>query len=273
MSWLFSRALVAASLGDICSDGRPSAQSKKTQDAPEFWLLGKTTDFFHSSRFGQMWKPLTEQLGGALLMWCQAARPAKASQPLALDSGLMIHDQNSSSKCSVLLARFDLDSCSWKIRQSFGEKDLPWSSVDLPKSGMLAGGILSQLPEWVDSISARDSSLLPTLTKTNAHGNEYTRDGGKKGKERLSLVGLSKRGLLPTLCKRDHKDCGENTDFTRIKEKSKLAGFVNGPLHPIWCEWFMGFPEGWSELKALETRKFREWCRQHGNSSPKDYSK
>jgi len=23
----------------------------------------------------------------------------------------------------------------------------------------------------------------------------------------------------------------------------------NGPLNPMWCEWYMGFPAGWTELE------------------------
>lgn len=26
-----------------------------------------------------------------------------------------------------------------------------------------------------------------------------------------------------------------------------------GKLNPEWCEWFMGFPKGWTELKNWET--------------------
>jgi hypothetical protein len=38
----------------------------------------------------------------------------------------------------------------------------------------------------------------------------------------------------------------------------------NGPLNPEWCEWFMGWPIGWTELRPLETDKFRNALRKHG---------
>lgn len=34
-------------------------------------------------------------------------------------------------------------------------------------------------------------------------------------------------------------------------------------LNPDWCEWLMGWPIGHTDLKPLETGKFREWQQQH----------
>ena len=165
---------------------------------------------------------------------------------------------------------------------------------------MLVAGILSPLPEWGHAICAKDSSLLPTLSKTNAHGNDYTRDRGQKGKERLTLAGLSKAGLLPTLvrndaaspkraansafgsrplrevyptfCKRDHRSPNSPDGLSRRKRAMKNCGkqlpnMLGQRLTPEFCEWFMGFPAGWSASKPLAMRKFRAWSRQHGGVS------
>jgi hypothetical protein len=37
-----------------------------------------------------------------------------------------------------------------------------------------------------------------------------------------------------------------------------------GRLNPQWVEWLMGWPLGWTDLKPLETDRFREWLLQHG---------
>lgn len=37
-----------------------------------------------------------------------------------------------------------------------------------------------------------------------------------------------------------------------------------GRLNPQWVEWLMGWPLGWTDLKPLETDRFREWLAQHG---------
>ena len=37
-------------------------------------------------------------------------------------------------------------------------------------------------------------------------------------------------------------------------------------LNPTWVEWLMGWPLGWTDLKPLETGRFRSWQQQHGGS-------
>lgn len=36
-----------------------------------------------------------------------------------------------------------------------------------------------------------------------------------------------------------------------------------GALNPMWVEWLMGWPIGWTDLKQLGTDKYRLWRRQH----------
>ena len=40
---------------------------------------------------------------------------------------------------------------------------------------------------------------------------------------------------------------------------------VSGQLNPMWVEWLMAWPSGWTDLKPLGTAKFQEWSRSHGN--------
>lgn len=267
MSWLYSRALVAEFSGGNSLAGGLCVPSNTTHIEPPYWLHGKTTDFLNPSRFGRMCGHLTAYHGAALLMWFREGLPAKVSQQRARVPGWMTQEASLSSKCSESLARFDLDSCSWKTPQSSEARDLHWSSVNLPKSGMLRGGTLSALPEWEAHTSAKDSSSLPTLTKTNASGNCFTPDRGQRGKERLSLAGMSKRGLLPTLCKSDSKGQSGAGHLAQHGMKRTSDAFLGQPLTPKFCEWFMGFPEGWTELNPLETAKFREWSKKHGGGS------
>lgn len=51
---------------------------------------------------------------------------------------------------------------------------------------------------------------------------------------------------------------------TGSKAGEVLPQIIGGPLNPTWCEWFMGFPLGWTELKPLGTHRFAEWLQQHG---------
>jgi hypothetical protein len=45
-----------------------------------------------------------------------------------------------------------------------------------------------------------------------------------------------------------------------------LATQVGGKLNPMWVEWLMGWPLGWTGLKPLETDKFHFVQQQHGIS-------
>jgi len=38
-----------------------------------------------------------------------------------------------------------------------------------------------------------------------------------------------------------------------------------GQLNPMWVEWLMGWPLGWTDLKPLATDKYQQWLEQHGN--------
>lgn len=41
-----------------------------------------------------------------------------------------------------------------------------------------------------------------------------------------------------------------------------------GKLNPMWVEWLMGWPMGWTALQPLETDKFQQWLSAHGITSP-----
>ncbi len=77
MSWLFSQALVAEYLGDTFLDGEPSVQLNGNHTQLAYLQPDKMTDFSRLSRFGMMFKPLTESLGEELLMLFRADFPVK----------------------------------------------------------------------------------------------------------------------------------------------------------------------------------------------------
>jgi DNA (cytosine-5)-methyltransferase 1 len=67
MSWLFSQALVVEYLGDISLDGEQSVQLSGNSTQQAYCAPDKMTKFSRLSRFGMMYKPLTENLGEELL--------------------------------------------------------------------------------------------------------------------------------------------------------------------------------------------------------------
>ncbi len=47
----------------------------------------------------------------------------------------------------------------------------------------------------------------------------------------------------------------------------QLPEVIGGQLNPPWVEWLMGWPLGWTDLKPLETDRFRQWSQQLGRFS------
>ena len=79
MSWLFSQALVEAYSEGFSLGGEPCVQLNVMPTLHPFWHRDKTMESWSPSQFGLTCRPLTEDLGAALLMWFRAGFPAKTS--------------------------------------------------------------------------------------------------------------------------------------------------------------------------------------------------
>ena len=79
MSWLFSQALVEEYSEDICLDGEQSVQLNGNNTQQAYCAPDKMTGFSRLSRFGMIYKPLTESRGEELLTLYLAGFPAKTS--------------------------------------------------------------------------------------------------------------------------------------------------------------------------------------------------
>lgn len=49
------------------------------------------------------------------------------------------------------------------------------------------------------------------------------------------------------------------------EEARKMTAGNGGQLNPVWIEWLMGFPEGYTDLNALATRSYRSFRRDSEN--------
>jgi hypothetical protein len=77
MSWLFSQVLVAEYLGESSLDGEQSVPLNGNSTQLAYLSQDKMTDFSRLSRFGMMFKLLTESRGEELLMLYRADFHAK----------------------------------------------------------------------------------------------------------------------------------------------------------------------------------------------------
>lgn len=95
-----------------------------------------------------------------------------------------------------------------------------------PRSGMTRNGIAYQLPTLAHLTGATESGLWPTPS---------ARDG--------------KGARLPeTMAK-----TGRNPDSNSLPDAVEFRG-APGRLNPLWVEWLMGYPVGWTGLKDSETQ-------------------
>jgi hypothetical protein len=140
MSFIYSRALVEASLRGKCLGTAASALLSASPTPQGYSSPDKTTALSRLSRFGMTFKPLTADLGAELLTSWLAGFPARTFQLLGKAQALKVPVAGCGPTWRASLAKFDPVSSSWKTAQLSLLGDSELSSVTWPRSGMTAGG-------------------------------------------------------------------------------------------------------------------------------------
>ena len=198
MSWLFSQALVEASSAATCLDGEPSALSSGNPTQLAYLPPDRMTAFSRPSRSGMTFRPLTDDLGAAVLTWCLEASRARTSAWPAKAQESTGNDQACGATWRGSLARFDPATSLWRTAQPSLLEDLGESSVIWPRSGMTAAGQCWELPTLGRRIKETGSGLLlPTpLASLATHGGPNQRDSsGRPG-----LLMAAMKWPTPTVC-------------------------------------------------------------------------
>ncbi len=263
MSWLFSRALVEAFSEDTCLVGAPSVPSNENPTPLLFLPLDKMTDFSRLSRFGMTFAPLTENRGADVLTWFLEGFPARTSVPQARVLGSTASDPVCGSTWRELSVRYDPDTSSWKTARCSSSEDLPWSSVTLPKWGMTRSGALWAQQTLARPINATGSGLWPTPT---VFGNNNRPGASKKAGWGLAVAAR----MWPTPNAGSPNWGGTMREWGGSKNwvRREMPELAAGPLNPVWVEWLMGWPQGWTDLEPLAMDRFQEWHKQHSESCP-----
>ena len=279
MSWLYSQALVEEYLGDICLDGEQSVQSSGSNIQLAYCAPDKMTKFSRLSQYGMTYKPLTEDLGEELLTLYREDFRVRTFQSQEKETDLKEKDQVCGKKCPALLAKYDLNTSSWKTAQCSLFEDLEQSLEIFPKWGMTVNGELFLHRMWEPTISGKEfgSWATPTTMDTlppkspQALNKEATiaRKGRSKPANLRDQVSNMKN--WPTPVTRDYKDSGSQEALIRARDKRDSPGLGllvgaegGGNLNPMWVEWLMGWPLGWTDLKPLEMDKCLYAQQQHG---------
>jgi hypothetical protein len=144
-------------------------------------------------------------------------------------------------------AIYDPGTSSWRTPQDSLLSGWETYSESWPRSGMTRNGIAYRRASSVPPIYASGSSLWPTPVahddgKTpEAHLAMKARMPGGPRKTITSLTVMVKaveRGLWPT-------PTANRWDGLQ----SHGVNVITGQLNPVWVEWLMGYPAGWTDCE------------------------
>ena len=245
MSWLFSQVLVAAYLGENSLDGEQSVPLSGNPTQQAYCSPDKMTEYSRLSRFGMMFKPLTETLGEELLMSYRADFHAKICQlPIKTEMGLTEKEADYGKKWQGLLAKLDPSSFLWKTAQCSLLEDSEQSFQTFPKWGSMQNGACWEQIPLVLTTDEKEFGYLPTPTASDQY------NGNKIG------ITYKNKRFIRTSQTTGTEFGAKLTDFYQL---------TNGRnLHPNFAEWMMNWPLEWTNLKPLEMDKYHKWQQQHG---------
>lgn len=233
----------AVSASDLKEPGcEPSRSAKSTSDVETCSARIGEVEESPSIRTSQ------PSIGDILLgpasasMSLPAASPAKTlvPRPTPLRES-MARDPASGESLPVSLAKFDPALQSWKTSPISPFEDSTEFSGTWPRSGTMRNGTAYRLPPLVRLTRGIGFGLWPT----------------------------------PRKCSGRHSAGINRAEFYRamgFSPSSKTKGGANrsppgGPLSPMWIEWFMGFPIGWTDLESFQTRLSRKSRKSSGKRS------
>jgi DNA (cytosine-5)-methyltransferase 1 len=169
----------------------------------------------------------------------------------------------------VSFASCDPDGSWRKTCQGYSQVTLDGSlerfSETWPRAGMTRNGIAYLRPPSALLTDGTASGLWPTPISYNERGSrEAWCLAGKGGMDLVTAV-----KMWPTPTSRDHKD-GSAQACANVPTNGLLGRVVHessrqqsdsgasGSLNPVFVEWLMGYPLGWTVCAALGTRLSRK---------------
>jgi hypothetical protein len=244
------------------------------------------TKYSRLSRFGMMYKPLTESLGEELLMLYLEDFHAKTSQSQEGEMGLMENDPECGERWQGLLARLDPNTHLWKIPQCSLLEDSEQSLETWSNWGTMRNGVCWEQMMWEQTTTENEFGYWLTPTATNISGrNQESMEHRIKwrensGRKTVPLGNLAEQVMYsgqipckdmkqPTYWGTPKAQDSRHASWDRGKSNlgEQVAGLHNGGhLNPTWTEWLMGWPLEWTDLKPLEMDKCHFVQQQPGQS-------
>tara|TARA_R110000868_G_scaffold83144_2_gene234973 strand:- start:2 stop:505 length:504 start_codon:yes stop_codon:yes gene_type:complete len=150
------------------------------------------------------------------------------------------------------------------LESEFGSEPNNETFFHTPTTGGLDGGSNSR-----KALKKRMENW-PTPTAHNAKEAAYPAKFLRKTPTLAATVAMRK---FPTPQASDNRDRG-NMSNPSIQRRVAMGKQImlsqsvdqnSGQLNPPWVEWLMGWPLEWTDLNPLETDKFQEWQKEHGD--------
>lgn len=172
--------------------------------------------------------------------------------------------QGSAADCGAnlraSLASYDRVTSSWKMSQLSLFGDSTRCSGIWPRSGLMRNGIAYPLATLAPLTVETESGSLPTPTADACVGSppaphmaERFRDRGSSG----SFVEAVAARMWPTPTAGDANTAGVNQHTHTLGRQVRQEEGTGG-LNPIWVEWLMGYPLGWTDCGRSATRLSRK---------------
>ena len=228
MSWLYSRVLVEEFLGENFSDGEQSAPLNGNLIPQAYCSPDKMMEVSRLSRFGMMFKPLTESRGEELLMLFREAFLAKTLAPQEKVQELMESEAGCGEKWRASFTKYDPNLSLWRTHQCSLLGDLEEFLETWPKWGSMRTGECWEQQMLEQNTNETEFGLWPTPTTPSGGGN-----------------------------------CGGSGAY---KNAIKNGTHIPHSINPNLYEWLMGWPLGWTDLKPLEMDKSHCVPQPHGES-------
>jgi len=162
MSWHYLQGQEAASWEGISLDGAPDALLSLIPTLGPSFSPDSGTDSCRDSRSGTTCGHLkADRGGGASTSSLEASLARTSAQPERAQASLE-QDPACGHTWRESSARWDRNSHGWKTHRCLWEEVLPWSSVILPKWGMMRDGVLWERMTPGLPINGSESGLWPT---------------------------------------------------------------------------------------------------------------
>lgn len=220
--------------------------------------------------YGTISNPSMAERGAA--KWISSLLDFRVSRGAAPESSKAKRTNDGSGLTSPgSFAMFDRALSSWRMCQvSFLEEDSDQSSLIWPRSGSMRNGACFARPMSAHHIGANDGSAWPTATSQDSVGSGSA-DYPKTDSHNMGTTLTDAIRRWPTPRSSDHNAPGEHgdggpdlrtmvcqhglRDRTRKtgRESSNDGRNLRRRLNPLFVEWLMGFPIGWTACDASET--------------------